>query len=78
MKRTLQKIAFFFEMRSYGVCSWWGRKLGIRPNKVRMGFIYATCIGLGSPLIPYLIMAWILENKHYFKLNAKKRSIWEL
>jgi phage shock protein PspC (stress-responsive transcriptional regulator) len=78
MKRTLQKIAFFFEMRSYGVCDWWASKLGIQSNKVRLGFIYATVIGLGSPLIPYLIMAWILEHKHYFNISSKKRSIWEL
>lgn len=79
MKRTLQKIAFFFEMRSYGVCDWWGRRLGIQSNKVRLGFIYATCIGLGSPLIIYLIMAWILEHKHYFKPKRKtKNTIWEL
>ncbi len=79
MKRSIQKIAFFFEMRSFGVCSWWATKLGIQTNKVRLGFIYATCIGLGSPLIPYLIMAWILEHKHYFKFKRKKRSsIWEL
>ena len=79
MKRQLQKIAFFFEMRSFGVCTWWAKKLGIEPNKVRLGFIYATCIGLGSPLIVYLIMAWILEHKHYFKLRSKRKSsIWEL
>lgn len=78
MRRTLQKIAFFFEMRSFGVSEWWATKLGIRTDRVRLGFIYATVIGLGSPLIPYLIMAWILEHKHYFKFNTKKRSIWEL
>lgn len=79
MKRLLQKIAFFFEMRSFGVCSWWARKFGIESNKVRLGFIYATCIGLGSPLIVYLIMAWVLEHKHYFLLRSKRKSsIWEL
>jgi len=27
----------------------------------------------------YLIMAWILEHKHYFKLQHKqKNSIWDL
>jgi phage shock protein C len=79
MKRTLQKIAFFFEMRSFGVCSWWAQKIGIQTNKVRLGFLYATVIGLGSPLIPYLIMAWILEHKHYFGFKRSKRaSIWEL
>jgi phage shock protein PspC (stress-responsive transcriptional regulator) len=75
----IQKIIFFFEMRSFGVSSWLARKLGIRTEKVRLGFIYASFIALGSPLLIYLIMAWILEHKHYFKLQPKKRStIWEL
>jgi phage shock protein C len=79
MKRTLQKIAFFFELRSFGVCAWIAQKLGIRTNKVRLGFIYATCIGLGSPIIFYLIAWWLLEHKHYFFLQRRKRnSIWEL
>lgn len=77
--RWVNKVAFFFEMRSFGVCEWWAKKLGIKTTKVRLGFIYASFIGLGSPLLIYLIMAWILEHKHYFKLQRKKRSsIWEL
>lgn len=77
--RTIQKIIFFFEMRSFGVCAWWARKLGINIAKVRLGFIYASFITLGSPLILYLAMAWILEHKHYFKFQRKRRNtIWEL
>jgi phage shock protein PspC (stress-responsive transcriptional regulator) len=77
--KVIQKIVFFFEMRSFGVCAWWAKKLGINISKVRLGFIYASFITLGSPLILYLIMAWILEHKHYFKRQSKiKKSIWEL
>jgi len=77
--KWIQKIAFFFEMRSYGVCSWIARKSGISSSKVRVGFIYASFITLGSPLFIYLGMAWILEHKHYFKFQRKRRkSIWEL
>ena len=79
MKRFFQKVVFFFELQSYGVCEWWARKLGISSTKVRLGFIYFSFIALGSPVVVYLIMAWILEHKHYFKLKPKKRSsIWEL
>jgi phage shock protein C len=79
MRRSIQKLLFFFELRSYGVCKWWARKLGIRHEKVRLGFIYASFLTLGSPLIIYLVMAWILEHKHYFKpWGGKRSSIWEL
>ena len=75
----VQKIIFFFEMRSFGVCTWWASKLGINSFKVRLGFIYSSFIALGSPLLLYLIMAWVLEHKHYFKLQRKSRNnIWEL
>ena len=75
----LQKISLFFELRSFGVCQWWARKLGIEQYKVRRSFIYATVVGLGSPLILYFIMAWAIEHKHYFKLQRKRKStIWEL
>lgn len=76
--KTVQKIALFFELRSFGVCKWWARKLGINTSKVRLGFIYASFVALGSPLLIYLIMAWILEHKHYFKLKSKRNTIWEL
>jgi phage shock protein C len=66
-------------MQSYGVCEWWARKLGINSTQVRLGFIYFSFIALGSPIVIYLIMAWILDHKHYFQLKAKrKKSIWEL
>lgn len=78
MKRFIQKIIFFFEMRSYGVCDWWGQKLGVPSNRVRLFFIYISFLGVGSPVLIYLSMGWILENKHFFKFSKKKKSIWEL
>jgi phage shock protein PspC (stress-responsive transcriptional regulator) len=77
--KWIQKIAFFFEMRSYGVCSWIARKSGISSSKVRVGFIYASFITLGSPLLIYFAMAWILEYKHFFGFKRLKRpTVWEL
>ncbi len=79
MKRFIQKIIFFFEMQSFGVCAWWARKLGIESSRVRLGFIYFSFVALGSPVLLYLIMAWILQHKHYFLFQSKrKRSIWDL
>ena len=76
--RLMQKIIFFFELRSFGVSTWWARKTGVRASKVKLFFIYATIAGLGSPVILYLIMAFILKQKHIFKFKAKSSSIWEL
>jgi len=49
MRRFLQKIIFFFEMQSYGVCGWWARKLGISTYKVKLGFIYFSFVALSEP-----------------------------
>ncbi|HLW29351.1 MAG TPA: hypothetical protein VKX29_00730 [Brumimicrobium sp.] len=78
MKKLIQKIVFFFEMRSFGVSEWWAKKLGVRTAKVRLFFIYSSFIALGSPLIIYLLMGLTLEYKHVFKLRKRRKSIWEL
>jgi phage shock protein PspC (stress-responsive transcriptional regulator) len=78
MKKIIQKIAFFFEMRSFGVSTWFARKLRVDVSKVRLFFIYFAFIGLGSPILIYLIMAFILEHKHIFKFQRKRKTIWEL
>lgn len=75
---TIQKIALFFELRSFGVSTWFARKTRVEVSRVRLFFIYVSFIGLGSPIIVYLIMAFVLEHKHLFKLQRRRKSIWEL
>jgi len=77
MEKLINHIYNFFEDRAFGVCAWWGDKLGIATSKVRLYFIYLSFITLGSPLIIYLIMAFFLEHKSYFKLKHKP-TIWDL
>ena len=74
----IQKIALFFEFRSFGVSTWLARKTRVEVSKVRLFFIYASFIALGSPLIIYMVMAFILEHKHIFKLQRRRKSIWEI
>tara|TARA_Y100000768_G_C23836897_1_gene614204 strand:+ start:84 stop:305 length:222 start_codon:yes stop_codon:yes gene_type:complete len=72
----INNILAFFEKQAFGVCEWWGHKLGINSNRVRIYFIYFSFITFGSPFIIYLIMAFVLENKEWFK--SKKYTIWEI
>ncbi|HRJ39674.1 MAG TPA: PspC domain-containing protein [Flavobacteriales bacterium] len=74
----INKIQAYFERQAFGVCNWWGHKLGIDTLRVRKSFIYLSFITVGSPLVLYLIMAFILENKRYFKPGSRKRSIWDI
>lgn len=75
----IKKIQAWFEAHAFGVCEWWGNKLGIDSTKIRMYFIYLSFFTIGSPIIIYFMMAFILENKRYFKpQRSKRRSVWDL
>ncbi len=75
----INRIRLWFERQAYGVCSWWGEKLGISATHIRMYFVYLSFFTFGSPIIVYFIMAFILEHKEYFRPSrSRRRSIWEL
>jgi phage shock protein C len=74
----ITRIVAWFERQAFGVCSWWGQKLGIRATRIRMYFIYLSFFTVGSPVIVYFIMAFILEHKHYFKPRKVRKTIWDL
>jgi phage shock protein PspC (stress-responsive transcriptional regulator) len=75
---TLEKyIKNFFERQAFGVCEWWGEKLGIQSSKVRVYFIYISFITLGSPFIIYLFFAFWLEHKDVFKRKARP-TVWDI
>ena len=74
-----REITVWFEQQAFGVCEWWGNKLGIKSTNIRMYFIYLSFFTVGSPIIVYFIMAFILEHKNYLKPNKSKRSsIWDI
>jgi phage shock protein PspC (stress-responsive transcriptional regulator) len=76
----VDKIKYWFEQRAFGVCEWWGKKLGINTTNIRMYFIYLSFFTFGSPIIIYFMMAFILENKQYFKPSKyrRRKSVWDL
>ncbi|MFM1932620.1 MAG: hypothetical protein RL226_1923, partial [Bacteroidota bacterium] len=46
----IQSILDYFERQAFGVCAWWGEKLGISAGKVRLSFIYVSFLTFGSPI----------------------------
>ena len=76
--KLFRKILFYFELRSYGVSEWWARKLNVRTNNVRLFFVYLSFATLGSSLLLYLPMAFVLDHRHRFKFSKKSSTIWEL
>lgn len=63
------------ERRLYGVCAYIGNKIGISSERIRLYFIYTSCLTLGSPFIFYLIVAFWMNLRSY--MREKRSSVWE-
>lgn len=63
------------ERSAFGVCSYLGDKMGIASARVRLYFIYATFVTLGSPLIFYLVTAFWLNIRKYIRRH--RSVLWE-
>ena len=71
--KAINDLRDFCERRGYEVCSRICDRIGLRPGVVRLYFIYTSFIGLGSPLIIYLILAFWIRLKDY--LHGHKYSV---
>ena len=47
---------FMSEKKILGVCSWFSTKFNLDVSAIRMLFIIAAILGLGSPILFYLII----------------------
>ena len=72
----IEYIRDFFERRAFGVCTWLGNILGMRTSVIRLFFIYASFLSVGSPLIIYMILAFWLKMKNY--VYERRTSVWDL
>ena len=65
-----------FEKQAFGVCSYLGDKLSMRTSVIRLFFIYASFLTVGSPLILYMILAFLLKMKNY--VRNRRTSVFDL
>lgn len=63
----LYKLKHLIETGAFGVCSWLGEKMGIASSRVRLFFVYISFLGLGSPVILYMILAFWVNMKNYIR-----------
>ncbi len=64
------------EQTAYGVCTQIGEKIGLSTRRIRMFFIYASFLTLGSPVIIYMILAFWFNMKNY--VREKRTAVWDL
>jgi phage shock protein PspC (stress-responsive transcriptional regulator) len=72
----IENIRKFFEHQAYGVCEKLGEKLGIQSSKIRLFFIYASFLTIGSPIIIYMILAFWMELRNL--INRRRDRVWDL
>jgi phage shock protein PspC (stress-responsive transcriptional regulator) len=67
LRNKVERVAF-------GVCAWMADRMGIQRRRVRMYFIYLSCLSLGSSILFYLFAAFWLNVRKYMK-EGKRRLI---
>ncbi len=70
-------LKYSIERSAFGVCTAIGEKLGISTGRIRLYFIYTSCLTMGSPVIFYLIAAFWLNMKKYQQEKSRTR-VWDL
>lgn len=72
----IEDIRSAFEKQGFDVCSRTGDKIGIQASKIRLFFIYASFMTLGSPLIIYFAIMFVIQIKD--SINSRRSSVFDL
>jgi phage shock protein PspC (stress-responsive transcriptional regulator) len=73
----MKRIQGFFEKQAFGVCTRLGEKMGIAGSSIRLFFIYASFLTLGSPVLLYLSLAFLMNLRKHWRRH-KSPSVWDL
>jgi len=76
MMKLAENLKTSFERQGFEVCSRMGDRIGIKAAKIRLFFIYTSFMTLGSPLIVYFTLAFMLHIKDY--INSRRTSVFDL
>lgn len=74
MGDLVKRIQHFFEKNAFGVCTRLGEKLGIATSSIRLFFIYLSFLTFGSPIILYLVLAFIMNMRRHLR---RRSTIWD-
>lgn len=76
MNMLIDFIKTFFERHAFGVCEWLGERFHIQSARIRMFFVYASFLTIGSPFIVYLVLAFWLDLRKL--VSRPRRGVWDL
>ena len=72
----VDKIRSYFEKQGFDVLSRTGDRIGVKASRIRLFFIYASFLTLGSPFILYLTLMFLIQMKDY--INSRRTSVFDL
>lgn len=75
--RGMNRFKDFIEWQAFGVLTSIGEKIGIATSRIRTWFIYISLLTMGSPIIIYMILAFLMNIKRYIKAR-RRNPIWYL
>jgi phage shock protein C len=75
MEKLVLQIKACLELQLFGVCQYFGEKLSMPSGKIRLFFIYLTFLTAGSPVVVYLVLAFLIKLRDYIK--GKRNPVWD-
>ncbi len=73
----MQKLKSLVENQAFGVCTRLGEKMGVSISSIRLFFIYTSFITLGSPVIIYMSLAFVLNMRKHLR-RSNHPTIWDI
>lgn len=74
MNGMITRIQHFFQGYAFGVCAMLGELLGVATSRIRLFFIYASFITFGSPVIVYLVIAFVMNLRKHLR---RRNPVWD-
>ena len=71
----LDRFKFLVEQNAFGVCERIGERMKMPVKNIRLFFIYASCLTIGSPVILYMILAFWIKMKDY--VRSRRTTVWD-
>lgn len=72
---AVDSFKFLVEQNLFGVCERIGERLHMPAKNIRLFFIYASCMTIGSPIIIYMILAFWMKMKDY--VRNRRTAVWD-
>ncbi len=74
--QLMDKIRLFLENQAFGVCTRLGDKMGISRCSIRLFFIYMSFLTIGSPILIYLSLAFLINLRKHLRRNNHP-TVWD-